>query len=297
MRTKNMLALATLATLSLAACSNEEDVQLTDMQDMPITYTAGINELSSRAGTALKEGSFGLYLTTDGTTDPKYTANNLKVTYEGSAWKPASQLLWKGNNTTVTYHAYMPYQSTVTGTADAPQLAVKINTIQTDETMKADDFCYAAEQTATAATNRGSINLAFDHKLAKLTVLLTASSELSEGITFNLVSLANSITSATCNLNNGKLTADTETQSVALNNSNNYTFEGILIPQTFNKNLTINIAASNNKTYQFVSPENLVFNPGKSYQLTLTVGRDKVTMGTITAQPWESVTGGDLVTD
>lgn len=297
MKTKNMLALGALATLSLTACSNEEGVQLTDMQNMPITYTADINELSSRAGTALKEGSFGLYLTTDGTTDTKYTATNMKVTYEGNSWKPASQLLWKSNNTTVTYHAYMPYQANVTGTAESPQLTVNVSTSQTASSMKTDDFCYSAEETATAATNNGSINVAFDHKLARLKVKLSASTEIAQEASFTTVSLENSVTSATCYLANGTLTPSSMTQSVSLSNSGSNTFEGILIPQTFNENLTIIIKSSDNKTYKFVSPEVLTFNSGISYQLTLSVGRDKVTLGSITAEPWEEINGGNLATD
>ena len=294
MKTKNMLALAALATLGLTACSNEENDQYLDMQDTPITYTADINELSSRATTALKNGSFGLYLTTDGTQEARYTATNLKISYKNSAWNPESKLYWKDNNTNVTYHAYMPYSASIT---DATKYPVTISKQQTSETQKTDDFCYAAEQTSKATSHNGNINVAFVHKLSKIKVNLTAASELSKEVTFNTVSVNNTITSATCNLNTGTLTPSKGTNVVNLNAGRNNTYEGILIPQTYNKNLTITIKASNGKNYQFVSSEKLVFNSGISYELKLIVGRDKVTLGEITATPWETAEGGDLTMD
>ena len=292
MKTKNMLALAALVTLGLSACSNEEDVQFRDMQDTPITYTAAINELTSRTGIALNEGSFGLFLTTEGTEDSKYTANNMEVSYAYGSWKPASQLLWKDNNSSVSYYAYRPYQTTGT---DATKFPVTVQTTQTAETMEADDFCYAEKCITTATSNEGSINVEFNHLLAKLNVVLTAASELPEETTFNTVTIENSIMSATCNLNDGQLTKSATKQSLVLKKEENGTnFEGILIPQSFT-NLTVTISASNGKKYQFKSQETLDLKSGKEYRLNLIVGRDKVTMGEITAQSWQSENGGSLV--
>ena len=294
MKTKNKFALVVLTTLGLAACSNDDDVQIMNMQDKPIIYSADISELSTRANQALLEGSFGLYLATDGTQEAKYNATNLEVKYTNGQWKSSSQLYWKDNNTNVTFHAYMPYNNQIT---DVTQYPITISTTQTSESQKTDDFCYAAEQTSTATSHNGNINVNFAHELTKLKINLTAASELSKEVTFETVSVNNTIISATYNLNNGTLTPSDEFSIINLSAGKNNTFEGILIPQTYDKNLTITIKASNGKKYQFVSSEKLAFNSGISYELNLIVGRDKVTLGQITANPWVTVNGGNLTID
>lgn len=291
MKMKKIMALAALATLGMAACSNEEDVQFVDMQDMPITYTAYVNELSSRAGTTLNEGSFGLYLTTEGTQDSKYTAKNLKVSYVNGTWKPASQLLWKDNDSNVSYYAYMPYQEI----QDPTKFEVSVTKKQTAN--DSNDFCYSPVQETNASENNGSINVAFNHALAKLTVSLTPGTELPSGVSFKTLTIDNADLSGIFNLQEGELkSTSNKADKLELQVNKKNEFQAILIPQSFN-NLTVTITDNNGKKYQFKSSERLVFNSGKSYQLKLSVGHDKVIMGSITAQPWETVQGGTLVTD
>ena len=293
MKAKNMLALAALAMLGLAACSNEEDVQFPDMQDTPITYTAAINELSSRASTTLTEGSFGLYLTTEGTQDSKYTAQNMEVNYENGAWNPTSQLLWKDNKSSVSYYAYMPYQRVT----DPTNLLVSVEKVQANTA--ANDFCYASVQTATAVDNNGSINVAFDHMFAKLSVVLTYGSDISEDMVIDKVSLDNACLSGYVNLQQGALKGlvNEDIANLELQRKTNKEFQAILIPQSFD-NLTVTLVDNQtNQKFQFKSSEKLKFNSGKSYQLNLIVGRDKVTMGDITVHPWESIEAGGLVTE
>ena len=78
----------------------------------------------------------------------------------------------------------------------------------------------------------------------------------------------------------------------------NEKYECILVPQTFSRSLKVEITDKNGKVYTFTSNEDLTFASGEQYTLNLTVGRDKVTTGTISAESWDNEQqGGDLVTE
>ena len=299
MKKANILATAALATL-LAACSNDSDVFNTpDYADTPIGLNVNVGPMATRAGYeqgALTEGSFGLYLTTEGTnSDERYNCTNREVRYENGWTIQGGQLLWKSNDATVTYYAYLPYTGTV---GDAASYAFTVKTDQSDESnVKASDLLYTGQQPATPGT---ALDITFKHALSKLNVTLAKGSELEDGLTFTSVRLSNCATATTVNLTAG--TAGTATNSgqtitmYAATPSEQY--ECILVPQTFAQSLKVEITDNNGKVYTFTSNKDLTFASGEEYTLNLTVGRDKVTTGTISADPWgEEQQGGDLVTE
>ena len=299
MKKANILATAALATL-LAACSNDSDVFNTpDYADTPIGLNVNVGPMATRAGYeqgALTEGSFGLYLTTDGTnSDERYNCTNREVKYDNGWTIQGGQLLWKSNDATVTYYAYLPYTGTV---GDAASYAFTVKTDQSDESnVKASDLLYTGQQPATPGT---ALDITFKHALSKLNVTLAKGSELEDGLTFTSVRLSNCATATTVNLTAG--TAGTATNSgqtitmYAATPSEQY--ECILVPQTFAQSLKVEITDNNGKVYTFTSNKDLTFASGEQYTLNLTVGRDKVTTGTISAESWgEEQQGGDLVTE
>lgn len=301
MKTKNLLLMAALAGTVFTGCSNDEELtpNAPDLTDTPILVNAGVNNLvATRAGYAageLKEGSFGLYLTTEGTniSESRYNCENKKVSRNTNdlGWNYEDGLLyWKSNNASVNYYAYMPYQENV-----PTQLSVSV--VQTETTFKDEDFLYAESKTATATTD--GIGITFDHKLCKLNVKLSRGTELETGVTFSSVKLdACCALQADFNMSDGKVTpASAGVESITLL-GNNDMYECIVVPQTFASTLAVTIEGSNGAVYKYKSDETLVFNSGKEYTLNLTVGRDRVEIGTITAAPWgtEEI-GGDLETE
>ena len=154
MKKANILATAALATL-LAACSNDSDVLNTpDYADTPIGLNVNVGPMATRAGYeqgALTEGSFGLYLTTEGTnSDERYNCTNREVRYESGWTIQGEQLLWKSNDATVTYYAYLPYTGTV---SDAANYAFTVQTDQSNESnVKASDL----DRTANRHTRNGT---------------------------------------------------------------------------------------------------------------------------------------------
>lgn len=299
MKKINMVATAALATL-LAACSNDSDVFNTpDYADTPIGLNVNVSPMATRAGYeqgALTEGSFGLYLTTEGTnSDERYNCTNREVKYDNGWTIQGGQLLWKSNDATVTYYAYLPYTGTV---SDAVNYAFTVKTDQsTEDNVKASDLLWTGQQTATPGT---ALDITFKHALSKLNVTLTKGSELEDGVTFTSVKLSNCATKIVVNLLEGTFGNTTNSgQTITLYaTTENKQYECILVPQTFAQSLKVEITGNNGKVYSFKSDKELTFSSGKQYTLNLTVGRDKVTTGTISAESWgEEQQGGDLVTE
>lgn len=299
MKKANILATAALATL-LAACSNDSDVFNTpDYADTPIGLNVNVGPMATRAGYeqgALTEGSFGLYLTTEGTnSDERYNCTNREVKYDNGWTIQGEQLLWKSNDATVTYYAYLPYTGTV---SDAANYAFTVKTDQsTEDNVKASDLLWTGQQTATPGT---ALDITFKHALSKLNVTLTKGSELEEGLTFTSVTLSNCATATTVNLTDGTVgTATNSGQTITLYAATeNKQYECILVPQTFAQSLKVEITGNNGKVYTFTSNKDLTFASGEQYTLNLTVGRNKVTTGTISAESWgDEQQGGNLVTE
>jgi len=299
MKKVKMIATAALATL-LAACSNDSDVFNTpDYADTPIGLNVNVGPMATRAGYeqgALTEGSFGLFLTTEGTnSDSRYNCTNREVKYESGWTIQGEPLLWKSNEATVNYYAYLPYTETVD---DAEKYAFTVQTDQSsDSNVKASDLLCTGQQTATPGT---ALDITFSHAMSKLNVNLTKGSELDEGVTFTSVKLSNCATATTVNLTAGTAgTATNSGQTITLYAATaNEKYECILVPQTFNKSLKVEITGSNGKVYTFTSNKDLTFASGEQYTLNLTVGRDKVTTGSLSAESWDDEQqGGDLVTE
>lgn len=299
MKKANILATAALATL-LAACSNDSDVFNTpDYADTPIGLNVNVSPMATRAGYeqgALTEGSFGLYLTTEGTnSDERYNCTNREVKYDNGWTIQGGQLLWKSNDATVTYYAYLPYTGTV---SDATNYAFTVKTDQsTEDNVKASDLLWTGgRQDATAGK---ALDINFKHALSKLNVTLTKGTELEDGLTFTSVTLSNCATATTVNLTDGTTGTATNSQTITLYAATeNKQYECILVPQTFAQSLKVEITDNNEKVYTFKSDNELTFSSGKQYTLNLTVGRDKVTTGTISAESWgDEQQGGDLVTE
>lgn len=296
-----MIATAALATL-LAACSNDSDVLNTpDYADTPIGLNVNVGPMATRAGyddTNLTGSSFGLYLTTEGTnSDERYNCTNREVKYDNGWTIQGGQLLWKSNDATVTYYAYLPYTGIV---GDAASYAFAVQTDQsTEDNVKASDLLCTGQQPATPGT---ALDITFKHALSKLNVTLKKGSELEDGqnLTFTSVTLSNCATATTVNLTDGTTGNTTNSgQTITLYAATaNEKYECILVPQTFAQSLKVEITDNNGKVYTFKSDNELTFSSGKQYTLNLTVGRDKVTTGTISAKSWgEEQQGGDLVTE
>lgn len=313
MRTKTIVAMAVLASVTLVGCNNDNDneLEVDRVKDTPMTFVTSVNQPATRAGYEKgelpEEAIFGLTITTPSETDKRFTQMNKKMEYATDKWiekVEATKLLWKSSETTVTYIAYVPYSAeAVNADADGTFKTDYPVTVPADQTtaatIKAADFLYTTG-TATGSESTTGIPLAFKHTLSQFKITLAKGSELADGVTFTTVELTSCCAlAATIDLANGILTPAAAGNSTItlLGNAGKTAFECILVPQTFTNTLVVTITDSDDKKYVYTSNETLPFASGKTYTLPLTVGRDKVIPGTITAAPWTETPGGDLETE
>ena len=145
---------------------------------------------------------------------------------------------------------------------DAASYAFTVKTDQSNENnVKASDLLWTGgRQDATAGT---ALDINFQHALSKLNVTLKKGSELDEGVTFKSVKLSNCATEIVVNLLEGTIVKTTNSgQTITLYAATaNKQYECILVPQTFNQTLKVEITDNNGKVYTFKSDNELTTKP------------------------------------
>ena len=176
MKTKYLAFAA--AAFMLVSCSNDEDfIPQDNLKDKPITVTAGVAELSTRAGyegTSVLPATFYLTVTQD-TEDAtsKYNYTNLLMTKgaDNTYTAPASaNLLWKDSNRDVEVNAY---------TTNATTFTVQTDQSTTDGVLASDLLgAVRAAENSDISISGDNISINFRHMLCKLDVTFSWGTEL-----------------------------------------------------------------------------------------------------------------------
>lgn len=178
MKTKYLAFAA--AALMLASCSNDEDfVPQDNLKDAPITVTAGVEGMLTRAGHDADNLPATFYLTVTQTEEvSQYNYTNVEMTKgNGNNYTPSDNILWKDATRSPFVSAY-----TIEGTAF---------TVQTDqstaENVIASDLLGAIKEsgeTSDDITITGdNIGISFRHLLCKLDVAFSWGNELATATT------------------------------------------------------------------------------------------------------------------
>lgn len=299
----NILAVAAIA-LTFTACSSDNDTPADSGKEYPISLSVGISDLSvvtrtENTTTPLTSGNLGLYITMNGekTLEGKYLCNNEKFTYGSSEWTCASNktYYWAADNATINYIAYHPYQSSI---STDKSISWDVKT-QSGENVNL-DLLYVNSSATNSADNH-SIDITLGHVCSKLVVNVSKlGSEIADGTTISSIKIGGLKPKGTFNLTDGTWNSENETaadivmKSTTTNANMNSTYEAILIPQTASFTLTIRL--SDNSEYQLAVPSQ-AFAAGTCYSLTIQVGQDNVTLGSITQTDWVPGNGdGDTLT-
>ena len=303
MKKNNILAIAAIA-LTFTACSNDNDITTNNEgKDTPISLSVGVGELSvvTRAENTspLTSGELGLYITKNGEKNVlgKYLCNNPQFTYGINGWTCGTTYYWAADDATIDYVAYHPYQSSITG-----------NYISWNVTSQDSGNLDLLYQNASnvANTDSHSIDITLGHVCSKLVVNVSKlGSEIASGTTISSIKIGGLVPTGSFYLladtyntaGSWKLDvnpADIGMKSITANTDMKATYEAILIPQTAAFTLTIRL--NNNSEYQLSVPEQ-TFAAGTCYSLTIQVGQDNVTLGSITQKDWVPGNGdGDTLT-
>lgn len=309
---RKYLTIAALAAI-VAGCSSDEMLtpQVDNLKDTPITVSVGVEGMKTRAGygtdatddtQSVLPATF--YLGIDQTGDD-YDYPNMLMTKaeEGNAYTPASQLLWAGGTENVTVTA-------ATFALDGAQtLTVLADQSTAEGVMGSDHLLMTGKEVAPSAVG---ISVEFSHLMSKVLLTITLGDEFNEAenpfrdVTFKGTVASNSYTAGT---GWAEIAADaTATDITPLCNA--YTapatdkpnatagYEVVLLPQTVAAggfSVQFNVG---DRTFKWTSASDVTLAGGYEYTLALTAGKDKVTLGGITASKWTtSATDSDLKTE
>lgn len=288
------LILAATASI-LAACSNNDVPQADNLKDTPITVTAGVAELTTRAGyegTSVLPETFYLSITQDtedATSMYNYT-NVLMTKGTDNVYTSTDNLLWKGSNRDVAINAY---------TTDAESFTVQADQ-STDANVLASDLLGAVSTTqGDVSITDNNISINFRHLLCKLDVTYTWGTEFDNVTTKTIKSVMYqgfgtdvTLDREACTVTSGTTTAYIKAYV------NELTSEAIFAPQMGDTPKIVITTTIDDVERIFsigVTAPTDGFASGNRYTMNVTIGGTSVTDGSITAtlaNGWgESITG------
>ena len=319
MKATKILTAATLVTVFFASCSNDEDfAQSNYPMDNVVRVTTNVKDIATRAfhsTNTLDEFAFCIV----NPQSTKYSYDNVKVTKAASTWTPASQMLWQNASQPVDIIAYAPYYnvSRYETMSNATNYPVYVKEQQEADTYESDFLVYKKKGFVpeTDLTN-GAVDITFTHALSLLNINIEFGNEFNETAPLASNPIKNINIGGSVKLGYADFTADVisvtaDATSVpvlitpvignfnaAANNDVHATvnYSAILIPQTIAQGFRVEFEIDG-KNYVWTASESVTLESGKKHQLNLTVGKDVVKSGYITASPWDEGTGGNLETE
>lgn len=293
------LILAATASI-LAACSNNDVPQADNLKDTPITVTAGVAELSTRAGyegTSVLPETFYLSITQD-TEDAtsKYNYTNLLMTKgaDNTYTAPASaNLLWKDSNRDVEVNAY---------TTNATTFTVQTDQSTTDGVLASDLLgAVRAAENSDISISGNNISINFRHLLCKLDVTFSWGTELATAADKAITSVMYqgfgtdvTLDREACAVTNGTTTADITAYVTTADEGVTYLSEAIFAPQmaeTPKIVVTTTIDGVDRVFSIGVTAPDGDFTFGNRYTMNVIIGGTSVENGSVTAtlaNGWEA---------
>ena len=296
MKTKYLAFAA--AAFMLASCSNDEDfVPQDNLKDAPITVTAGVEGMLTRAGyegTSVLPETFYLSITQD-TEDAtsKYNYTNLLMTRgaDNTYTAPASaNLLWKDSNRDVAVNAY---------TTDGTTFTVQTDQSTTDGVLASDLLgAVRAAENSDISISGDYISINFRHLLCKLDVTFSWGTELAaadkaiSSVMYQGFGTDVTLDREACTVTSGTASADIKAYV------NELTSEAIFAPYVSEAPkivITTTIDGVDRVFLIGVTAPADGFASGNRYTMNVTIGGTSVENGSVTAtiaNGWgESITG------
>ena len=283
------IAFAALA-LSAVACSQDDDFApsyLSDPDAVRITAQVGTADVtggftrSNPLGTAEEQAKFNTGDQISVTADTQ-----APVTYQlgTDGWKPVGEayLKWQTNEMNVT--AYYPV-----GKNNASATTFTVPTEYTDEKpiAEADYMTYSGTQTK---GDDKSINLEMQRKMVRLVITPEFNDQFATGYSVTDIKVhANTKGYADGQPETGDITVTALKQGDA--------FYALLVPTTeATATAFLTVTVSDGTNSQELTVKGIpATTAGNSYSFALTVGKDKVAMGTVSVHPWtgKTIDGGE----
>lgn len=294
---KKIFTLAALAAIVASCSQNDDIIPKDDLKDTPITVTAGVAELTTRAGYETpEEGEAVLpetfYLGIDQVGE-KYDYPNMLMTKatDANTYTPASPLLWAGgtDNVSVTAATF--------SLVGAQALEVQADQSKADGVKNSDHLLMATTE-VTPSANGISVN--FSHLMAKVILTITLGDEFNKAenpisnVTFKGTVASNNYTVGTGWATIAEDAATTDiiplcnAYTALTTDKPNATaeYEVILVPQTVAADsftVTFNVG---DRVFKWTSASAVTLEGGNKYTLALTAGKDIVSSAAFSASAW-----------
>ena len=301
------------AALTLAACSNDENMEMTD-GPVAARITAGLSAPTTRAiGTNWNADQIGVWVKDAPTSDMEtlyknvlYTTTSTGATAEFTA-TTGEGIFFQDANETVTFAAYAPYQPSddnETLPGNNGKVDVKTDNMNTATDQEKIDFLFAegAEASRASSTVSFTDDHSFHHKMAQLNVVFqTSETDGFEpddifGCSFNLGGLIHegtfNVTDGTTALTGEPLDSWDISGCKYTDAATTRTYSLILLPQDLtNKALNVKVGIDG-QTYSNSDAINPNLQAGYTYTYTITVKKSGLAVSGCTIAPRASGSTG-----
>lgn len=319
MKTIKNLAMLAVAALATAACSNDENL-VTPTDHFPadgiIRVAADVTDPQTRAG--METNNLKMFqLRVQNPVNDTYSYN-AQMKKDGDQWvsykndgSEKMMMLWQNKTQKVNVAAVCIPGVTLTddnwkATGATPvNITVEADQSKADKLNKSDLLAMKNHEfnPATELTTGGKMKVELKHRLAKLNLTVKLGTDFNLngiGTTNNPITEVNVngtntkaawtlITDEFSGLSEKKSVKPLQTSYTAGNADKQNAvakYECILLPQTINANGFAVKIVIGGKLYTWKSGDKVTLTSNTQYNLTLTVGKDIVVIGSFTATPW-----------
>ena len=298
-----------IALISAISCSLNEpafDPVVEDTEKKPIVISGSINqEYATRANDSgfCNGDVVGIYVVdydgeTPGTLQNEGNrADNLRFTFDEATykWNPAYEIYWKDKKTHIDLYGYYPWGDP----EDVENYSFEVEKDQRREAAngqmggyEASDFLWGKSENNAPTAN--IIRLSFTHRMAAVRVTLMEGIGFEEGewaAAQKQVIILNTARKSSINLKTGVVTASDEIPSTGtIPYKDGDDFRAIVVPQTVSAGTNLLSVSIDGESYFLKKTEDMVYNPSKQHNFTMTVNKREADGGLEFVLTSESIT-------
>lgn len=194
--------------------------------------------------------------------------DNVKFTYNCSAWEPDTPVYWKDQTTAADFYCYYPFTQTISNISELP-FTVKADQ-SSIENYKASELLWG--KTVGAKPSEDPVKITTKHAMSNILIYVqpgqgyTDETLAAEEITVTITGVK---TSAKMNLATGKVTSEGESGNIIPYKENGY-WRALVVPQeiTGKELLKVTVGSSEYSLVQTIS-----FQSNKQHKCTVTVNK------------------------